>query len=111
MEIGIRHAFPLAIALLLLGASISFAYRPAERKLEVLRPLSLSLIFAVLGITLAGFANLLQALRYASFPEAKDSITLLLNGLTEGLAQAIVGFAVLAVAWGLVALGLRRQGG
>lgn len=109
MEFGIRHAFPVVIALLLLGISVSFAVRPTERKLGILRPLSLSLVFALLGITFAGIANLLVALGRTSFPEGKESVQLLLSGLSEGLIPGIVGFAVLAVAWALAALGLKRQ--
>ena len=109
MEFGMRHAFPAVIALLLLGVSIAFAIRPTERTLGILRPLSLALVFALLGITLAGIANLLVALGHTSFPEGRESMRLLLNGLAEGLIPGIAGFAVLAIAWALAALGLKRQ--
>jgi hypothetical protein len=109
MEIGLHHALPIVIALLLLWVAISFAIRPTERKLAILRPLALSLVFALLAITLAGWANLLHALQRISFPEGKDSVRLLLSGLAEGLVPGILGFAVLAVSWALAAFGLRRQ--
>ncbi len=109
MEIGFHHVFPIVIALLLLGVAISFAIRPTEYKLGILRPLALSLVFALLAITFAGFANLLTGLHRLSFPEGKESMGLLLGGLAEGLIPGIMGFAVLAVSWGLAALGLSRQ--
>ena len=109
MEIGLQHVFPIVIALLLLWVAISFAIRPTERKLAILRPLALSLVFALLAITLAGFANLTVALKRVSFPEGKESVSLLLSGLSEGLIPGILGFAVLAVSWALAAFGLKRQ--
>jgi Cu/Ag efflux pump CusA len=109
MEIGLHHVFPIVIALLTLWVAISFAIRPTEHKLAILRPLALSLVFAVLALTFAGFANLLAALKRVSFPEGKDSVGLLLGGLSEGLIPGIVGFAVLAVSWALAAFGLKRQ--
>ncbi len=107
MGMLIHLGFPTIIALLVLGAAISFAIRPTERKLGVLRPLSLTLVFALISTVFTGFANLLWAL--TRFPDGKESVQVLLRGLAEGMIPPGVGFAVLAVVWGLAALGLKRQ--
>lgn len=106
----IHLAFPTVIALLLLSVAISFAVRPTERKLGVLRPLSLALVFALISTIFGGFANVLwAAVNRTSFPEGRDSVHLMLNGLAEGMVPGMVGFAILGVVWGLAALGLKRQ--
>jgi len=91
-----------------LGTAISYAVRPTERKLELMRPLSLAAIFAAICSTSVGAAT---ALKFASDSAALPPVhNLLLAGLSEACVPLFVAFAFLAVSWLLVALGLHRRG-
>ena len=110
MTTFLRLAFPSILTLLAFGVAISFAIRPAERKLEILRALSLAVVFALVGLAFAGVANTLKAmLVHASSPSGADALRIMFGGFAEGLIPGMVGFAVLAVSWALVAVGFRRQ--
>jgi hypothetical protein len=105
----VQLTFLLIIILFLLGVAISFAVRPSERKLGMLRPLSLALVFALVGALCGGLANTFQAAVSSSAgAEAGKAAEILLAGIAEALVPGAVGFAVLAIAWGLAAIGLRR---
>jgi hypothetical protein len=90
-----------------LGMAIAYAIRPTEQKLMLMRPLSLAAIFAAVCSSSMGMAT---ALRWAG--DAKvlnaESVGVLLMGLSESLIPPFVAFAFLAVAWLLVAVGMRR---
>jgi hypothetical protein len=88
-------------------AGLWFAFRPGERLLAILRPLTLAAVFAALcSFALAwtnGFAT-------ASRLEALDLNGLRLLGavMMEGLAPVVASFACLTFAWACVAIGMRR---
>ncbi len=90
-----------------LGTAIAYAVRPSERKLELLRPLSLAAIFAALCSFAVGTATALK------FAAERESGPAAMHGLAAGLSEAFVplfvAFAFLAVAWLLVVLGMRRR--
>jgi hypothetical protein len=106
----LRLAFPSGLTLILLGVAIAFAFRPTERKLGILRALSLALVFALVGLAFAGVANTLKAAaRQFSSNLGQEAVRVMLNGFSEALIPGMVGFAALAVSWGFVAVGFRRQ--
>jgi len=90
------------------GTAIAYAVRPTEQKLVLMRPLSLAAIFAAICSSSVGTAT---ALKFAGATEPLDpkSINVMLTGLSESLIPPFVAFAFLAVAWLLVAVGMRRQ--
>jgi hypothetical protein len=90
------------------GTSIAYAIRPTEQKLVLMRPLSLAAIFAAICSSSVGMAS---ALKWAADAKAlgPDTVTKLIAGLSEALIPPFVAFAFLAVAWLLVAVGMRRQ--
>jgi len=97
-----------------LGVAIVYAIRPAERKLAFMRPLSLASIFSAIGSLAAGMATVLHGA--AATPawalgtvEGPGNVGRLLMGCAETLVPVFVTFGLLAVAWLVVALGLRRQ--
>jgi hypothetical protein len=90
-----------------LGTAISYAAKPTERKLGLLRPLSLAAIFAALCSTSMGLATALRGPVDAGV--SLESMRVLFAGLSEALILPFVAFGFLAVAWLLVAVGLRRQ--
>ena len=105
----VQLTFLLVITLFLLGVAISFAVRPSERKLGMLRPLSLALVFALVGALCGGLANTFQAaVSRSACGRGGESCGNHAVRYSEALVPGAVGFAVLAIAWGLAAIGLRR---
>jgi hypothetical protein len=90
------------------GTSIAYAVRPTERKLALMRPLTLAAIFAAVCSSSVGVAT---ALKFAGAAAGSDPkhMGVMLMGLSESLIPPFVAFAFLAVSWLLVALGMRRQ--
>jgi hypothetical protein len=107
-------AFVGIVGLAALVTAIRFVLRPTEQGLAVLRPLSVATTFATLGAFLHGVVtaliNVVQGLEQAPDAAATSKAwTLFLAGLAEATVPLILAFALLAVAWLLVAVGLRRQ--
>jgi hypothetical protein len=102
-------AFTAVVGLAALWLGISFAMRPAERTLAMLRPLSLAVILASASSIVSGLAA--SFARAATFVEAGPVTPsgMLMAGLAEAMVTAGVGFALLAVAWLCVGIGMRRQ--
>ncbi len=90
-----------------LGMAVAYAIRPTERKLALIRPLSLAGIFAAVCSSAVGFATALKGPADAGVNP--ESMRVMLAGLSESWVPLFVAFAFLAVAWLLVAVGLRRQ--
>jgi hypothetical protein len=90
------------------GTSISYAVRPTEQKLALMRPLSLAAIFAAVCSSSVGVAT---ALKFAGAAAGSDPkhMGVMLMGLSESLIPPFVAFAFLSVSWLLVAVGMRRQ--
>ena len=97
----------LVLGLLTLGAAGSFAVRPAERKLSMIRPLSLATMFSVLGGIAADLGATLK--NVSASPEYASSPAALMAGIAESMVPAILGFTLLSLAWLVAAAGLRRQ--
>ena len=89
-----------------LGMSIAYVIRPTERKLALMRPLSLASIFAAVCSFTHGLATVLRGLA-ASGP--KIDMSAVYMAVSDTLIALFVANAFLAVAWLLVTLGLRRQ--
>jgi len=100
--------FILALGLGCLGLAGSYLWRPAERKLAMLRPLSLATVFAILAGICAGLA---ATTKYVS-SELTDMAQLpvvVLIGIGETLTNGILGFSLLMLVWLLTAIGMRRS--
>ena len=89
------------------STSVVYAWRPTERKLALMRPLSLANIFAALTAFFIGIANELAYIASRS----PDSVTRnsILMGVAEAFVPLFVTFGFLAAAWVLVAVGQQRQ--
>jgi hypothetical protein len=91
-----------------LGMAIAYAVRPTEHKLMLMRPLSMAAIFAAICSSSFGFATVLAGA--GDTPEWNVlSVGLAFRGLSECFIAPATAFAFLAVAWLVVALGMRRQ--
>ena len=95
----------LVLTLTPLVMALAYVIRPSERRLALMRPLSLVGLFAALTGAALGFINVL---RYIGM---KREITLEVSaiGAAESLVTLFVGFASLTAAWLLVAAGMGRQ--
>lgn len=90
------------------GVSLAYAISPTERKLALMRPLSLASIFSAIGSLTAGWATVLKGAAVTTAWGA-ESVRNLLLGAAETLIPVFVAFGFLAVAWLLVAVGMRRR--
>jgi hypothetical protein len=107
---GVSTWLALAVGITILAAAVSYAWKPGEYKLARIRPLSLAMVFAALSGLASGLAATAHRLTTdGELARSPDFHLLLLTGIGEALVPAILGFAILAVAWLLVAVGLRRQ--
>jgi hypothetical protein len=101
----------LVLGLLSLGLAASFAVRPAERKLNLLRPLSLATVFSILGAMAADIGTVMKRVpqlpEFATSPDAR--VALYTSGIGESMVPAILGFTVLSLVWLLAAVGFRRS--
>jgi hypothetical protein len=91
-----------------LGMAVAYAIRPTERKLALMRPLSLAAIFAAICSFSGGVATVFNGI--AATPGwSPNAPGMAMAGLAECFIPLFVAFAFLALAWLLVALGMRRQ--
>jgi len=97
----------LALTLTPLVMAIAYLMRPSERRLVLMRPLSLAGLFAALTGTALGFINVLVGLGKRGFTTEMYTISAI--GSAEALVPLFVGFGSLTVAWLLIAAGMGRQ--
>jgi hypothetical protein len=103
-------AFLIVAGAWTLAAAVSFAIESGERKLALFRSLSVCLTMAVLSATAAALALALRAASADAGAGWSPALTQrLLAGLAESMVTAVLGFAVLAVSWLVVAVGTRRR--
>jgi hypothetical protein len=94
----------LAISAIVVGAAVAIA--PGERRLGLLRPLTLGTTFAALAAVLGGIAAAFSHLHLAGGTD--EALSMAWAGIAESTVPGIVAFTALALAWGLAALGMRR---
>ena len=95
----------LVIALAPMAMAVLYAWRPSERRLALMRPISLAGLFAGLAGAVSGA---IMGLRHASDTPDYRAAPILI-GAAESLVPLFVAFGSLTIAWLCVALGLSRQ--
>jgi hypothetical protein len=103
----VQVAVLLLLGLTALGVGVSVAVRPSERRFALLRPLTWATVFATLSAICGGLSATMAHL--AAVPAGTETSPAAWAGLAEAMVTGVFGFGVLAVAWGLAAVGLRRQ--
>jgi hypothetical protein len=108
MEI-LRHASLFALLSLILTLTplvmaVAYVVRPTERRLALMRPLSLAGLFAAMTGCVLGFINVLR-----SVGVERELSPAMAIGAAESLVTLFVGFASLTAAWLLVAAGMSRH--
>jgi len=84
-----------------------FAFRPSERLLSIMRPLTLGAVFAALCNFVLAIANGFVAISMMSGLDL-TGVRVVAAVFMEGLAPIVVSFATLAVAWFFVVIGMRK---
>ncbi|HUL75544.1 MAG TPA: hypothetical protein VLT86_20695 [Vicinamibacterales bacterium] len=107
-QVSIAAKLGLLIGMAPLVMGVLYAIRPSERRLALMRPLSLAAVFAALCTLFAGFTGVLQGIG-RSAELGVPSLRAIAPGLAEAFIPIFLAFAAQAVAWLCVALGLRRQ--
>jgi len=114
MDVTFSGFFHVAVILLFsvitLGLAISFAIRPADKKLRILRPMSWATLFSILAAIAAGIgATALHASMAEGAGGRQDIANQIMSGLAEAMVPPVFGFVVLALSWMLASVGMRRQ--
>ena len=87
--------------------ALTYAVKPTEQRLALMRPLSLAAIFGGLSSFAVGVASVLRGISStASFTD--DTWRQIATGTAETVLGLFVVFGCLTIAWLLVTLGLRR---
>lgn len=103
--------FVLAFGLITFGAAAGFALRPERARHRAARALGWATTFSVLSGVSANLAAV--GSKVPSIPEFANSPRphlIVMVGISESLAPAILGFALLSFAWIVMAIGERRKG-
>jgi hypothetical protein len=105
-QVGIFALLTLVIAVVPVVAAGAYVLRPSEGRLALLRPFSLASLFSAAAGTLSGLVNVLQSI--AATDDMTGQWSRVSGGASEALIPAVFGMTCLAVAWLLVAVGMRR---
>ena len=108
----VRNASVIALMCMLvpvatLGMAIAYAFRPDEKRLALMRPLSLATIFSALCAFAVGAVSILRGIGVTPTLSAEDWRRVAL-GASETLVPLFVAFGCLTVAWLVIAVGMRR---
>src|SRR5262245_51540624 len=100
-QLSVFARLTMAVAVGAFGLGVAYAFRPTERKLILMRPVSLSAIFATISGLLGGWIASLAAIPAPA--DGRLPSAALYQGMAESLIVGFVSFGLLAAAWMLVA--------
>ncbi|MBF5044784.1 hypothetical protein FGE12_20465 [Aggregicoccus sp. 17bor-14] len=99
----------LTLGLVTLGNAALFAWRPERRRVGVIACMALATVGSLLLASITGFAHVgIYASDMAR--EGQSVVAVVIGGLAESLAPAVLGFALLTVTAVVTAVGMRRLG-
>jgi hypothetical protein len=104
---GILAKVGMLIAVATVGMALAYAVKPTERRLALMRPLSLAALFGGLSTFTVGAAIVLRVIE-ATATFDTGTWRRIAAGAAESAMGLFFAFGCLTVAWLLVALGLRR---
>jgi hypothetical protein len=111
-EAGVFATLTLVIAFVPLGMATAYVIQPTERRLALMRPVSLAGLFAAVTGGTYGFTQVLRGIGHTLDAGHQPSIggyAGIAHGASLSLAVTTVGFACLTAAWLLVAVGMSRS--
>jgi len=107
-EISVFAKLSMAVSVGVFAVALMHVLRPTERKLALMRPLSLAAIFATLSGLLGGWIAVLGGI--AATPSGQLRMDAVYGGIAATLTTGFVCFSFLAAAWVLIAAGMFRRG-
>ena len=106
-QLGILALLSIAVSISVFVVAISYAIKPTERKLLIMRPMSLAALFAGISGFLAGWAFMLRGMAFTA-PGQGPTPAMYMGG-AENFAMGFACFGFLAAAWMMVAIGMARR--
>jgi hypothetical protein len=106
-QAGLMARLSLLMGFVPLVVALLYTYRPSERMLAIMRPLSLASIFAGIAGLAAGLIVVLMGIAASDRDTMNRSAAIM--GLAESFVPILVNFGLLAVSWVLVTVGLMRR--
>jgi hypothetical protein len=104
-EAGIAALMSMLVALFPVAAGLAYVLSPSERRLAMVRPISLAALFSGLAGLTIGFINVLKGIWDA---QAAVNWHVVAVGTAESLVPLTLAFGALTFAWLCVAIGMRR---
>ena len=95
----------MTVAIATVAVGLAYAWKPTERRLAVMRPLSLATIFGALCSFTAGVATVLEGIGNTGPRIGWSNVAL---GASEAFLPLFGAFGCLTVAWLGVAVGFRK---
>jgi len=106
-EISLFAKLTMVVAIAAFALAVAYGFRPTERKLVLMRPVSLAAIFATISGLLSGWMAVLGGI--AATADGRLPLPAMYRGIAESLTIGFVSFGLLAAAWLLVAVGMLRR--
>jgi hypothetical protein len=106
-EVSLFAKLTMVVPIAVFGLAVAYVFRPTERKLVLMRPVSLATIFATINGLLGGWIAVLGGI--AATPDGHLPVSQVYLGIAESLTVGFVCFGLLAAAWLLVAVGMLRR--
>ena len=106
-QLSLFAKLTMTVAIVAFGLATAYVIRPTDRKLVLMRPVSLASNFATLSGLLGGWITILGGV--AATPEGRLGVANIYRGIAESLTVGFVSFGLLAAAWMLVAVGGVRR--
>src|SRR5687767_4885219 len=99
----------LLFGLITLVASGLFAFRPDERKIGFIRAMSAATLFSILsGVASCIAAVMHHVPQHPEWSKSPDIHLIVMQGIGESMAPAVLGFTLLSLVWLVAAMGVRR---
>ena len=105
-EASIVALLSMLVAVLPVAAGLSYVLSPSERRLSLMRPISLAALFAGLSGLLLGFINVLRGIWMQESTVNWHNVAV---GSAEAMVPLTLAFGALTFAWLCVCIGMRRQ--
>jgi predicted benzoate:H+ symporter BenE len=106
---GFGMVIVLVVGLATLGTAVLFARRPDERRMAMLRALTLASLFSTLTAVASNMATVFYKVpQHPEWSKAGELGKTVLIGMGESLTPAILCGAFLTISWVVAAVGLRR---
>ncbi len=104
---GFSMLILLALGIAILIPAVKFARNADPQRLSLIRALTVAISFAtIVGVT-SGLAKTAHVV--AGLEPKEDRFAVLLQGFAESITNVILGGSIVADAWILVAVGVRRM--